>query len=164
MRQRTLTAFALIAALAALFVAGCGGDDETTSSTTAGASGATGATGTALTTEEFLKQGNAICAAGNEEIESAANQMFSGQPTEAQLEQFATDTLVPSVQGQIAALRALTPPEDLADQVDTFLTDAESALGEVESDPSLVAASGSDDPFADVNAQAKDVGLAECAG
>lgn len=166
MRQRTLIAGALMVALVAILVAGCGGGDDTTSSTTdAGASGATGSAGTELTAEEFLKEGNAICAAGNKEIDSQANQTFSGgQPSQAQIEQFATDTLIPSIQGQIDDIRALTPPADLADQVDTFLTEAESALGEIENDPSLAAANGNDGPFADVNSQAEQIGLTECAG
>ena len=44
----------------------------------------------------------------------------------------------------------------------TLLDDANAALDEIRDDPSLVAAQGADDPFADVNAQAKDLGLTDC--
>ena len=164
MKTRIPLALAALAAAGALFVAGCGGGDDSSSTTASSASGATGASGTALTTEEFLKQGNAICAAGNKDTQQAAEQTFTGQkPTQAQVEQFAS-VLVPSVQSQIDAISALTPPADLADQVSTFLDDAQSALAKVKADPSLLLANDSDGPFADVNAQAKQIGLDECGG
>ncbi|HEY8001573.1 MAG: hypothetical protein ACHQJ5_09480 [Vicinamibacteria bacterium] len=159
MRSRLLIPLALTAVLGAVAVAGCGGDDETASTS---ASGANGIDGPALTEAEFATQGNAICAAGNKELDAAANEVFTGQkPTDAQLQQYA-DIAVPSIQGQIDAVRALPAPESIADQVGTFLDDAQSALDEVEADPSLLAASDADDPFADVNQQADDLGLTEC--
>lgn len=164
MRTRLPVVVALLVCAAfTVAVAGCGGDDE--SSTTAiEESGATGAGGVALTEDQFLAQGNAICAAGNKELDQAANDTFSGgQPTQAQIEQYAKEVLVPSVQGQIGAIGALTPPEDLADQVDSFLSEAQDALDEVEADPSLLAASENDGPFAGVNATATEIGLTECA-
>ena len=44
----------------------------------------------------------------------------------------------------------------------TLLDDANAALDEIRDDPSLVTAEGADDPFADVNAQAQDLGLTDC--
>ncbi len=162
MTNRLLIPFALLAALGVLAIAGCGGGDDSSTSTT-GASGATGVAGAPLSEDEFLKQGNAICAAGNKEIDQAAQDAFTGQqPTDAQLQQFA-DIAVPSIQGQIDAIRALPAPEAIADQVTTFLDDAQSALDDVKADPSLFAAGdGANDPFADVNQQAKALGLDEC--
>jgi hypothetical protein len=164
MRNRITLVVALLCATSAFVVAGCGGDDEEPTTSTEATSGATGTDGVALTEEEFVAQGNEICAAGNEEIDQAANETFAGQePTDAQVEQFA-GILVPSIQAQIDGIRALTPPEDLAADVDTFLADAEDALAEVEADSSLLLASDEEGPFADVNAQAVALGLTECAG
>ncbi len=161
MKNRLLIPFALLAALGALAVAGCGGDDETTEATTE--SGASGVTGTALTQEEWATQADAICAAGDKEINAAGNELFGAQqPSEAEIEQFANDVLVPSIQGQLDAIRALTPPEDIADDVTVFLDDANAALDEIRDDPSLVAVSDSESPFADVNAQADELGLTKC--
>jgi hypothetical protein len=102
--------------------------------------------------------------AGNKELDQAANDTFTGgQPTDAQIEQFAS-VLVANVQGQIDAIRELTPPEELADQVETFLSDAEDALAQVEADPSLLAASDTEGPFASVNQQARQIGLDQCGG
>jgi hypothetical protein len=161
MKSRLLIPFAILAALGAIFVAGCGGDDDTSSTT--GTSGASGVSGAALSQEEFVSQANDICAAGNKETDAAANDTFSGgQPSQAEIEQFATDVLIPSVQGQIDAIRALVPPEEIADQVTTFLDDAESALDDVRDDPSSIAVSDNAGPFADVNKEADALGLTEC--
>jgi hypothetical protein len=159
-----LIPLAVICAALALVLAGCGGDDDTsTTSTTSVDSEATGTSGAALTETEFLAQGNAICLAGNQELEQAANDAFAGgQPTDAQIEQFAA-VLVPNVQGQVDAIRTLTPPAELADEVETFLSDAEDALAQVADDPSLLAAND-DGPFVTVNQQARQIGLDECGG
>ena len=162
MKNRMLIPLVILAALGALAVAGCGGDDDTTTDTT-GATGATGVSGTALTQDEWVKQADAICAAGDKEINAAGQEAFgNGQPSQDEIEQFANDTLIPNVQSQLDAIRALTPPEEIADEVSSFLDDANAALDEIRDDPSLVAASGADDPFADVNAQAREFGLTEC--
>jgi hypothetical protein len=159
MKKRLLVCTALLCAAFALILAGCGDDEDSTTE-----SSATGGEGVALTDEEFIAQGNEICAAGSEEIQQAANETFGGQqPTDAQIEQFA-GILVPSIQAQIDGIRALTPPEDLAADVETFLSDAEDALADIEADPTLLAASDDEGPFADTNVQAVELGLTECAG
>jgi hypothetical protein len=162
MRSRLLIPFTILAALGAFVATGCGGGDDTSSSTTA-AAGASGASGTALTQDQWVTQANAICAAGNKETDAAAQDAFGGQqPSQAQIEQYATDVLIPSIQGQIDAIRALTPPEDIADDATAFLDDAETALDQVRDDPSTIAAGNSDGPFADVSQEAHDLGLTEC--
>jgi hypothetical protein len=152
MRNRLLIPLALLAAGGALAVTGCGDDDETTTSAS-------------LTEDEFVSQANEICATGDKEIDAVARETFTGQePSDAEVEQFATDVVIPSIQGQIDAIRALTPPEEIAGDVTTFLDDAEAALAEVEDDPLLLQASDNAGPFADVNDQADALGLTECAG
>lgn len=156
MKHRITICVALVLAALALVIAGCGGDDDESSTTASDE--------VALSEEDFLAQGNEICAAGNKEIEAIANDVFTGrEPTPEQLSNFAA-LLVENVQGQIDAIRALTPPEELADSVETFLSTAEDALGQVEEDPSVLGVSDNDDgPFADTNAQAVEIGLTECA-
>jgi len=163
MRNRLLLPFAILAALGALVVAGCG-DDEETSSTT-GTSGASGVSGVALTEDEFLTQANEICSTGDKALDEAAKETFGGgQPSAAEIEQFADDFVVPSIEIQIDGIRALTPPEEIAADVTTFLDDAEAALDEVRDDPSLLQESNNAGPFADVNEQADALGLTDCAG
>ena len=133
-------------ALIAAFAIGCGGSDDT------------------LTKAEFLKQGNAICAKGNKEIDAAANKTFKkGQePSKAQITKFAEDTLIPSVEEQVSGLRDLNPPSADEDQVNKILDEADSALDKTKDDPSIFASN--QDPFKKANQLATDYGLKACGG
>jgi hypothetical protein len=146
---------------AGLIGAGCGGGDDTT--TASGASGATGAQGAALTKTEFVAQANAICAKGNKAIDQAAKQTFgNSRPSGSQLNQFATETLIPNVQDQIDEVKALPPPSGDEAQVSEILTAAQGALDKIKADPALLTGSGPS-PFASANKLAKEYGLTECA-
>jgi hypothetical protein len=139
----------------ALFVAGCGGNDE--NDTTA-----------ALTKAQFLKRGNAICAAGGKEIDQGfkafnedehlkANQ----EPTDAEAEEIADTILLPAVQKQVDELRELGAPEGDEEQVEEILDGADEAIEEGEEDPSaLVTENGG--VFAEVNKMAREYGLTVC--
>lgn len=149
-----LVALATTALAAGLIAAGCGGgDDSSTSSTTAaGATGASGAEG-----GDFVAQANAICAAGNKEID-AAFQSLGKNPTQQQQEQEIQNAVVPSIQGQIDDIRELTPPADIQDDVTSFLDDAQNVLDEVKADPTSIGGS-----FKPINKQADALGLHVCA-
>lgn len=161
-----ITLAALLAA--SLLAAGCGGDDETTSSstTTAAASGATGASGasgaqgaTGILPADFAADANAICEEGQKGLDAAFSQLGQN-PSQADIEKVVGPTIVPNIQGQIDAIRALGEPDEGADELNAFLDDAQSTLDQLESNPGTLRG----DPFADVNAQAEDLGLTACAG
>jgi hypothetical protein len=134
-------------------VAGCGGGSDDSSSSTAAA----------LSKEDFLKQGNQICADGNKEIEAASSQVFSsGKPSQDEMDAFVNDTLIPSVQSQVDAIRALGAPEGDEDQVNAILDAAQGAIDEAKADPTLL--EGNNDPFAETNKLANAYGLTECGG
>ena len=139
---------ALLFALAAL-IAGCGGDDEGSGS------------GEPLTKAEFLEQGNAICAEGNEAINAAAGDLNQNSPPE-EIQAFASETLVPEVQNQIDGLRGLSPPEGDEATVEAILDAAQEANDQVEEDPSAI--TSNEDPFNEANDLASEYGLQECAG
>ena len=146
---------ALAIAALALVAAGCGGDDDEGDT---GASGATGASGTPLTHEEFVSQADAICKQGEKELNPVA-QALGNSPSQSEIDSFVTDTLVPSIQSQIDAVDALTPPEDEADQVDEFIQTSQDELDALEADPSSLQG----EPFSDANRLAQDIGLTVCA-
>lgn len=142
-----VTAIATVSALL-LLGAGCGDDEDR------------------LSTEEFLEQGNAICEEGNEALDAAAEAIFGDEEPDVEAARaFFEDDVIPNVQGQIDDLRDLNPPEDLEDAVDELLDDGEAALdtlaATVEADPESIFSG--EDPFADVNAQAEEIGLTACA-
>jgi hypothetical protein len=154
MRNRTLGTCTAVVAIA-FGAAGCGDDETSTESSSTAAS---------ITKEEFLTQANEICAAGNKEIDAGAQEAFSGgKPSKADIEQFATETLLPSVESQVEEIRALGVPAGDEDQVNAILDAADQAVEETKADPTL-AASESGDPFAEANKLANDYGLNECGG
>lgn len=162
------TSLAALLAIA-LIAAGCGGDDETsttsTSTTAEGASGASGQeAGGGLLPDDFAAEVNAVCEVGNKEIDTAAAELFGGsqqEPSEAEQEKFATDVLIPSIEGQIAAIRALGEPDEGAEELSAALDDADAALQEIKDDPTLL--TGDSDPFQGIDDQFKELGTPACA-
>jgi len=169
--RRTLTILAIAVLALGSVAAGCGGDDdETTTSTissTTEDSGATGASGASDVSPEraaLIAEADAICAEGDEEIDAAARETFAnGEPSAAEQEAFVEDTVVPSIQDQLDQLSELDPPEADADEFQSIIDGAQSALDEIEANPESLGG-GPDDPFADVNAQAQEFGLTKCGG
>ncbi|MGH9037603.1 MAG: hypothetical protein ACRD0O_17740, partial [Acidimicrobiia bacterium] len=88
----TLAVLALMGAGAA-----CGGGDE----------------GPALTADEFVKQANAVCVAGDEELEKAGEDLVqSGQPKTQEIADFFLDTAVPIARRKLDQIEDLNPPAD----------------------------------------------------
>lgn len=125
----------------------------------------------ALSEEEFLRRGNEICAEGNEKFDAAFEAVFADldegeEPAPDDVAAAFSDELVPNIQAQIDGIGDLEPPEELADDVEKLLADAQTALDELaqlaEDDPSSLLRQ-EQDPFADVNEQAAAIGLTECA-
>jgi hypothetical protein len=149
---RKASIFVLPCLIAAALLAGCGGGDDSSSTSTQAA----------LSKSEFLKQGNAICAKGNQATNKIANQTFTQnqQPTQAQLQQFTTQ-VTPIIQGEIDGIKALGAPAGDEQQVNAILDDAQSALDKAKQDPSVFA---NGDPFKKANQEAKAYGLTACGG
>jgi hypothetical protein len=165
--KKRLLAATTLALAAGSIAAGCGGGDDTT--TVSGASGATGAQGAPLTKDAFLAKGNAICKKGNQELNQAGKQFFQSlglskneQPSSDQIQQFATQTVIPKVEAQIDGIDALPAPSGDEAQVQALVDAARQDLDKIKQDPSLL--EGNNDPFADANKLAKQYGLDECAG
>ncbi len=120
-----------------------------------------------LSSSEFKKQANAICAQGNQQIDTVAEQIFAGlsenqRPTAEQLTAFAT-VAVPNIKQQVEDVAALEPPKSLKAKVKKLVKTARAAVAKVEADPSLLA-DEKHNPFAASDKQAKKLGLKECAG
>jgi hypothetical protein len=168
-RRITILAIAVLAL--GLVATGCGGDDDetttsTTATTTAPATGATGATGADVSPEraELIEEADAICAEGDKEIDAVAEETFAnGEPSAADQEAFIEDTVVPNIQDQLDQLSELDPPAEDAEEFQSIIDNAQSALDELANDPSALSGQG-DDPFADVNEQAQEFGLRACGG
>ena len=155
MNFRLIALIGAVVAFAAL-AAGCGSSSTTDS-------------GASLSKAEFVKQGNAICEAGNKEINTGFEEFskeneFSkkNQPTQADFEEGAQEIVVPSVSKQIDQIRELGAPEGEEEKVEAFLENAEAQLEKGEEDPSLLA-DENNNLFASVNKEGKALGLTACA-
>lgn len=127
-----------------LFAAGCGGDDDE------------------LTKAEFVQQANAICKKGDAQINAAAEKAFSEsqRPSNAQVEEFATDTAIPSIQGQVDDIGELEPPAEDEEQITAFLDSAQEELDKSKEDTAYLI---SDASFKETNRLGAAYGLDECA-
>jgi hypothetical protein len=152
--SKLLTAAVAAAVLAAL-VAGCGGGDETTDETAT------------LTKAEFLKQGNAICAEGNKEIEEGfeefeeENGLQNKQPTKAQLKEAIETIVLPAVSGQVEGIEQLGAPSGEEAKVEAITEAAGEAVEKGEEDPASLTSEKAD-PFARANKLANEYGLVKC--
>lgn len=140
----------VVVALAAMLVLGLvvGGCGSSRSSTTA-----------ALSKPQFLAQGNAICARGNQRL-GAADKTLGNQPSKAQITAFVTSTFAPDIQSQIDGLRALGAPSSDQAAVASMLDAAQTDLNKIKSNPALLASGAG---FADFAHLAHPYGLKACA-
>ncbi len=155
----------LLAASAALAIAGCGGDDD---ETTSGATGATGVGGAApLSEEEFVSQANAICADANSQIEAIP----APTSNDAQaIGDYAREVLAVA-EPLIEQFDALVPPENLQSEFDEYTAQVQEQAA---LDRQLVTAADAGDTqemesllqeldSIDTDQQAAALGLDECA-
>lgn len=138
-------AAAVCSAALAVSLAGCGGDDKDDSAPKP------------LTKEEFITQADKICSDGDDEI--AALEPAADASAEEQ------DQAVRDVGGllreQAADIRKLTPPADIADDVDAMLDSLE-AGADVIKDKGAEAISIEPNVLADAAAKADALGFKSC--
>lgn len=140
-------AIAPLAVTAALGLAGCGGDDEDT-----------------IALADWLTQADQICAEADEDLDQEIATFFADtqEPSPEQVEELATDILVPSLQSQHDELSDLPEPDESADEVDETLDTLQAGIDELEADPSLAATPDGPPEIAEATEMAKDLGLEDC--
>jgi hypothetical protein len=139
---------ALICALVALVVGGCGGGDETT----------------ALTKGEFVKQGNQICLQQKEQRNAELRKAIQGKDQTkllplAQREELVLQTL-PSYAEVPDKLEALGVPDGDEEEVEAITKAMDEAVKDVESNPKE--ALESTRQFLKPSKLASEYGLTEC--
>jgi hypothetical protein len=128
-----------------LVAGGCGSSKSSTTAT--------------LSKPQYLAQGNAICARGNQTL-AAPDKALGGQPTEAQIAAFVTSSFAPNIQSQIDGLRALAAPSGEQATVANMLNVAQADLNKIKSNPALLAGGSG---FAEFAQLAHPYGLTSCA-
>ena len=145
--------------LASLLVAGCGSSGSSTSTETTAA----------IAKAEFVKEGNAICVAGEKAQEAEAEAFFNSkglknrneQPTKAQKDELAETVFVPNIQKQIDSVKALGAPSGEEQQVNSALEASQQALNKVKANPEQFFANES--VFHAAGQQLHALGLTKCA-
>lgn len=142
----------------ALIVAGCGGsssDDSTTSTAS-------------ITKAELIKQGDAICQSGNKEIEAGFEEFAkengleeNQEPSEAQAAEISETVLLPSIQKQIDAIRALGAPSGEEEEVSKILDTVEEEIEAAEEEPEALITTNTT-PFKQGNELAQEYGFKVC--
>jgi hypothetical protein len=109
---------------------------------------------------EFVKQANSVCAQHRETIEAAASQVLAGGslPDPQQFGRLAQETIIPELTAQFAELDDLEPPDDLADDVMSYVSDGEAVVDKLRQDPSLITDAAN---FTGLNDKATQVGLSD---
>lgn len=150
MMRRSAVAVLLAGGLA-IGLTACGDDDGDDESS-------------ALTVEEYQEQGNAICEAGNQRLDAAEQEVFGGGNTPPSQEQMTAffETFTSDVGQQVDEISELEPPEELAEQHDAFIAEAQSTLGEVETGGAEAFFTSTDQPFQETFELANELGLTAC--
>lgn len=143
-------------AVAVLGCAGCGGEDSDESEFSPVVSDS-------LSKVEFLRQADEICLASESQIEAAADDLVTSEepPDPAEVERVAVDIVVPSLESEVAALRALGAPEGDEERVEAILSATEEGIAAIEDDPRGLL-DGIPKPLAEAQKLAEQYGSRQC--
>lgn len=143
---------------AGLIAAGCGDDDNGDNG--AGDGTALGDGGEALAKEEYIAQGDEICAAGDEELAEEL-QAIEGGATEENAEKGA-EVFVENLDSQLEQLRDLNPPEGDEETLTEIYDQAEEGGEQLSDDPQLILTEEGPPALAEASEKAQEYGFEEC--
>jgi hypothetical protein len=155
-RRAHLSRLALLlgtALAAALLLAACGDDDD----------GGDDDGAVALSKEEYLAEGDRICARGTELMAQEALERFEGeQPSRQEAEDFGQEVVVPTLTDQLGQLRDLPAPEGDQETVDQIYDGVDEGIDALESDPGVFVEPNTGGAFDDANRLAQAYGFTQC--
>lgn len=154
----------------ASIAAGCGGGGGSSPSVSSSGGTAVGVAAAAgLTKAKFVKEANAICKQGSNQIHSGAEAFKEKQGidlnaslSKAQEEELVAEVVVPSIRAQADGLAKLGAPEGELTEVAGVVQKLEKVAEAGEEKPSNILQEGAGDPIAEVNKAAKAYGVDEC--
>jgi hypothetical protein len=151
--------FALLAGVMAIAIvaAGCGSSSGGSTDTTV-----------TLTKVEFVKQGDAICKKGSEQIEDEANAFAKennidiNKPTKGEQEEVISGVLGPALQKQADEISALGAPDGEEEKTVAIVEALESGAEELEDNPASLLERSGTGPLDKANALANKFGFKQC--
>lgn len=139
---------AALLAAGAIFVAGCGGGEDTAEATAT------------LSKSEFAAQAHAICAKNRKDREAVLNRYYDkagGGNEKASFEALLDKSILPSLQAELRGLENLNPPEADQQTVDKMVASLARNIEEIEDQ--RLAAIGNSQLFAAFEKEAKAYGF-----
>lgn len=139
------------AAIAALFVVGCGGGDDDSEP---------------LSKTAFVKEANEICTNAEKQKTKLLEDWLAKlskekkTPTPEEQEKF-VPTLLPPIEEMTEELAELEPPSKDAEEIEKLISGFESSIEKLEDDPAS-ATTPTADPFGEPNKIANNYGLSAC--
>jgi hypothetical protein len=123
------SASAFCGCLAVLAFAGCGDDDENDDFSPVVAE--------PLEKVEFLREADRICFASESQIEAAADDLVAGRgrPDPDEVERVAVSIVVPALESEVRAIRAIGAPAGDEREVEAILAATEDGIAAIEADP-----------------------------
>lgn len=166
MRHRTIATLLALAAFAVL-VAGCGSSGGGSSSS--GESSSAGGEGSSsLTKAELIKQGDAICKQGNEDVEGEANEFAKengidvNKPSTSEQEEVVSEVIGPAIMRQAEKIAELGAPSGEEEEVEAIVAAVEAGAEEAEQEPGSILNGKGGGPFAEANKLASAYGFKVC--
>ena len=135
--------------------AGCGSDDEPDDFSPV--------VSDPLSKVEFLREADRICFASEARIEAAADDLVTGrgEPDPAEVERVATSIVVPALESEVRAIRALGAPEGDEPQVEAILAATEQGIAAIDRHPRGLL-DGVPQPLTRAQRLAEDYGSRQC--
>ena len=148
------TATTMVAAATMLFavmaLTGCGDDGEAEAHT--------------LSETEFVEQTNALCAAQTQAISGVIGPLFAGGQPSPQDQQAALDQIVTLSRRLAVDIDALAEPRSLTTDIGTLISRLNAGTDEAAKQTGADFFGSDDNPWADAEARAQEMGLDACTG
>ena len=139
----------LVAAGLAVSAAACGGGDPK-----------------GITKTDYLARAKVVCQKGNRDLKAASDDVFAKlkpgeKMTDAQIDDFVRNTVIPTIRDQVKQLRAIPPPKGEKGHVEDIYNALDKGLEQLDKDPKKL--TDGTNVFADADALANKYGISVCA-
>jgi hypothetical protein len=117
-----------------------------------------------LSKAEFVERADSLCAETTKTIGAVVEEVFAAPAADPQDQQRALDKVITASRELHSELAALRPPAELSDAVREWLAALDAATDTAAAQSGADYWKSEDDPWANANAMAADLGLKACSG
>jgi hypothetical protein len=119
-----------------------------------------------ISKSDYLNRAKLVCQKGNRTLKSASDDVMAKVPpgsklSDAQIEDFVRNTVIPTIRDQVKQLRAIPPPKDEKSHVEAIYKELDKGLDELNKDPKKL--TDGSNVFASADSLAQKYGISICA-